>query len=56
MQLDGYTPQELDLEVEESAGPYTKPGTRYHVPSGQLEGVMYQVQKQNERGYTIEVQ
>ena len=55
MRSEGYTLPELDLEVEESAGPYAKPGVAYHIPAGQVEAVMYQVKQQVDKGYMLEV-
>ena len=55
MRSKGYTLPELDLEVEESAGPYAKPGVAYHIPAGQVEAVMYQVKQQVAKGYMLEV-
>ena len=54
-QLEGYSLPELDLEIEDSGGPYAKPGVPYHIPSGQVDAVMFQAQKQIERGYLVEV-
>ena len=42
---EGCTLPELDLEVEESTGPYAKPGVACHIPAGQVEVVMYQVKQ-----------
>ena len=53
MRSEGYTLPELDLEVEESAGPYAKPGVAYHIPAGQVEAVMYQVKQQVDKGYNV---
>ena len=55
MRSGGYTLPELDLEVEESVGPYTKPGVAYHIPAGQVGAVMYQVNQQVDKGYMLEV-
>ena len=35
-QIEGYSLPELDMEIEDSAGPYAKPGVSYHIPSGQV--------------------
>ena len=53
MHPEGYTLPELNLEVEEGAGPYAKPGVAYHIPAGQVEAVMYQVKQQVDKGYII---
>ena len=55
MRSENYSLPELDLEVEESAGPYAKPGVAYHIPAGQVEAVMHQVKQQVDKGYMQEV-
>ena len=53
--LEGYSLPKLDLEVENSAGPYSKPGVSYSIPSGQVDAVMYQTQKLIDKGTLREV-
>ena len=53
--LEGYTLPELDIEIEEGAGPYAKPGVSYSIPSGQVHAVMYQMAQMIDKGYLREI-